>query len=104
MQRVEVAHESLLTTWPRLVRWQAQETDAAQLRDQLRQAGALWEDRGRKADLLWSGGSQLELAAWLERYPGSLTATERPLRTPSCLTRDAAGADGKPSWVFRWSS
>ena len=76
-QRIEVVHESLLTSWPRLVRWQAQETDAAHLRDQLRQAAALWDDRGRSADLLWSGGSERELAAWLERYPGRLTTTEQ---------------------------
>ena len=31
-------HESLLRSWPRLVRWQTQDADAAQLRDELRQA------------------------------------------------------------------
>ncbi len=43
---VEIIHESLLTAWPRLVRWQTQDADSAQLRDQLRQAVQLWQERG----------------------------------------------------------
>ena len=50
--RVEVVHESLLKAWPRLVRWQAQDEEGAVLRDQLKQAAHLWEERRRPADLL----------------------------------------------------
>ncbi len=46
-RRIEIVHESLLTSWPRLVRWQTQDQDGAQLRDQLRQAARLWEERGK---------------------------------------------------------
>ena len=53
--RVEIVHESLLRAWPRLVRWQAQDEEGAVLRDQLRQAAHLWEEKGRPADLLWTG-------------------------------------------------
>ena len=74
--RVEIIHESLLSNWPRLVRWQTQETDSAQLRDQLRQAAQLWEQRNRSQDLLWTGTAFLEFQAWRQRYPGGLTATE----------------------------
>ena len=34
-RQVEVVHESLLSAWPRLLRWQTQDADGAQLRDQL---------------------------------------------------------------------
>jgi eukaryotic-like serine/threonine-protein kinase len=44
--RVEVVHESLLKAWPRLVRWQAQDEDGALLRDQLKQAAHLWDEKG----------------------------------------------------------
>ena len=44
-QPIEIIHESLLTAWPRLVRWLAQDADGALLRDQLRQAARLWEER-----------------------------------------------------------
>jgi WD40 repeat protein len=75
-QRIEIIHESLLTAWPRLVRWQTQDADSAQLRDQLRQAAQAWEERGRPADLLWSGSVYRDLELWRERYPGGLSATE----------------------------
>ncbi len=74
--RVEVVHESLLNAWPRLVRWQMQDAEGAELRDQLRQAAQVWQDRGRPEDLLWSGTSFREFSLWKERYPGGLTAAE----------------------------
>jgi WD40 repeat protein/DNA-binding winged helix-turn-helix (wHTH) protein len=75
-RRIEIVHESLLSAWPRLVRWQAQDAEGALLRDQLRQAAALWEDRGRPDDVLWTGSSFREFQLWRERYPGRLSALE----------------------------
>jgi DNA-binding winged helix-turn-helix (wHTH) protein/WD40 repeat protein len=75
-RHVEIIHESLLTSWPRLVRWQAQDAEGALLRDQLRQAAHLWEEKGRPDDLLWSGAPYREYAVWRERYPGGLTELE----------------------------
>lgn len=75
-RRVEIIHESLLSAWPRLVRWQTQDADSAQLRDQLRQASQLWEQRSRSEDLLWTGAAFLEFQAWRQRYSGGLTTTE----------------------------
>jgi len=74
--RVEILHESLLKAWPRLVRWQTQDADGAQLRDQLRQAAHLWKDRGGSDGLLWTGATYLDFRAWRERYSGGLTAVE----------------------------
>jgi len=76
VQRVEIIHESLLEAWPRLVRWQSQDAEGALLRDQLRQAAWLWEQRGRRGDLLWTGAAVKEYQLWRERYPGGLTDTE----------------------------
>ena len=74
--RVEVVHESLLKAWPRLVRWQVQDEEGAVLRDQLKQAAHLWEEKGRTADLLWTGTAYREYELWRQRYPGALTALE----------------------------
>jgi WD40 repeat protein len=74
--RIEIVHESLLRAWPRLVRWQAQDEEGAVLRDQLKQAARLWEEKDRSPDLLWSGTAFRELELWRERYPGKLTALE----------------------------
>jgi WD40 repeat protein/uncharacterized protein YukE len=75
-RRVEIIHESLLGNWPRLVRWQTQDADAVQLRDQLRQAARTWEEHDRSDDMLWMGSAFREFASWQERYPGGLTDTE----------------------------
>ncbi len=74
--RVEISHESLITNWPRLVKWQTQDSESALLRDQLRQAAGLWVERDRSQDLLWTGDAFLEYQVWRHRYPGGLTSTE----------------------------
>ncbi len=78
---VEVVHESLLANWPRLVRWQTQDADATQLRDQLRQAAKTWDEHGRSDDMLWTGSGYREFAVWRERYPGGLTELEEAFAT-----------------------
>jgi len=75
-RRVELVHESLLISWPRLVRWQTQDASASQLRDQLRQAARTWEERDRADDYLWTGRAYREFAVWRESYPGGLTEIE----------------------------
>jgi WD40 repeat protein len=75
-RRVEVVHESLLSAWPRLVRWRTEDEGGAQLRDQLRQVAHLWEEKGKPADLLWTGTSYQEYQVWRSRYPGGLSDTE----------------------------
>ena len=74
--RIEIVHESLLKAWPRLVRWQTQDEDGALLRDQLKQAAHLWDEKNRSGDLLWTGTAYQEFALWRGRYPGALTALE----------------------------
>jgi len=73
---VEVVHESLLVSWPRLVRWQTQDADAALLRDQLRQAARTWDEHDRTPDFLWTGRAFREFALWRESYPGGLSKIE----------------------------
>jgi len=75
-RRVEIIHESLLANWPRLVRWQTQDQEGAQLRQELRQAARSWNDRGRPDDRLWVGTAFREYQLWRERYPGGLSETE----------------------------
>ncbi|MEO8053860.1 MAG: protein kinase [Acidobacteriota bacterium] len=74
--RVEIVHESLLSAWPRLVRWRTEDEGGAQLRDHLRQAARLWKEKGRPEDLLWTGTSYREYSLWRERYPGGLSEAE----------------------------
>jgi WD40 repeat protein len=89
--RIEIAHESLLKAWPRLVRWQAQDEEGAVLRDQLKQAAHLWEEKGRTSDILWTGTAFQEYQLWRGRYPGALTALEE----------DFAKAMAEKAWASR---
>ena len=76
-RRLEIIHESLLTAWPRLARWRDQDVEGARLRDQLRQAAQLWDERGRPIELLWSGPSFAEYLVWKASYVGRLSAREQ---------------------------
>ncbi len=76
LRRVEIIHESLLSSWPRLVRWQTQDADSARLRDELRQAARMWDDHERGNDYLWSGKAFRAFSVWREDYPGGLTTLE----------------------------
>ena len=71
-----MVHESLLSAWPRLVRWRTEDEGSAQLRDQLRQAAHLWVEKGQPDDLLWTGTSYQEYQVWRARYPGGLSDQE----------------------------
>jgi WD40 repeat protein len=75
-RRVEIIHESLLANWPRLVRWQTQDQEGAQLRDELRQAARSWDEHGRHDDRLWTGTAFTEFELWRGRYTGGLTEIE----------------------------
>ena len=57
-------------------RWRTQDADGAELRQQLRQAARLWNDRGRSDDLLWSGTSYRDFSLWRERNTSELSGTE----------------------------
>ena len=74
--QVEIIHESLLTSWPRLVGWRTQDAESARLRDELRQAARTWNEHGRSDDLLWTGTAYREYSLWRERYTGGLTELE----------------------------
>ena len=75
--KVEIIHESLITAWPRLVAWQVQDAEMIHFREHLRQAAQAWQQRNQPPDLLWKGTAFREFELWKERYPGSLTETER---------------------------
>jgi WD40 repeat protein/serine/threonine protein kinase len=88
--RVELVHEALLSSWPRLVGWQREDAEGARLRDQLRAATRQWIERGRSRGLLWRGDALLEYRVWRSRYRGSLTEAEEAFARAS-LHEEARG-------------
>jgi len=52
---VELAHESLLTSWERLRRWLEESRESRAHAAEIEQAAELWERRGKRAAETWSG-------------------------------------------------
>ncbi|RXT48567.1 toll/interleukin-1 receptor domain-containing protein [Bradyrhizobium betae] len=70
---VEVAHEALIRTWPRLREWVDANRDMLRARAAILQAQAEWEHHRRRDDLLLPRGFQLERARALLENPGDIT-------------------------------
>jgi WD40 repeat protein/energy-coupling factor transporter ATP-binding protein EcfA2 len=70
---VEVAHEALIRTWPRLREWIDSNREKLRGRAAVLQAKAEWEQQGRREDLLLPAGFQLERARALVADPGDIT-------------------------------
>jgi len=69
---VEVAHEALIRTWPRLRSWIDANREKLRARAAVLQAKADWEQHGRRDDMLLPAGLQLERARNLLAEPGDI--------------------------------
>ena len=100
--RVEVVHESLLKAWPRLVRWQAQDEDGALLRDQLKQAAHLWDEKGRTRGPAVDGDGLPRVRAVARALPGRAHRARGGLRSldgGQGAAEEAARAHGRDCGV-----
>jgi WD40 repeat protein len=75
-EQVEIIHEALLASWPRLVAWRGEDAEHARMREQLRSAARQWKERGQPSGLLWRGDALAEFRAWRARSAGRLTEIE----------------------------
>jgi hypothetical protein len=73
---VEVAHEALIRTWPRLRQWIESNREKLRSRAAILQAKADWEQHGRREDLLLPAGFQLDRARALLAEPGDLAVDD----------------------------
>jgi hypothetical protein len=70
---VEVAHEALIRTWPRLREWIDASREKLRSRAAIVQAKGAWNESGRRDDMLLPAGLQLERARTLLADPGDIT-------------------------------
>ncbi|MFF7446002.1 MULTISPECIES: helix-turn-helix domain-containing protein [unclassified Streptomyces] len=86
---VEIAHEALLSAWPRLRGWIEEDRDRLRAHRQLTEAARAWEELGRDAGVLYRGR---RLATSLEHFsdasPGDLTHLEHDFLTASLAARE----------------
>lgn len=88
--RVELIHESLIASWPRLVTWLREEAETVRLRDALRASARQWEERSYPRGLLWRDETLAEYQVWKTRFFGGLTHTERAFAAAS-LRQESRG-------------
>jgi len=75
-ERVEIIHEALTTTWPRLAAWRHEDARGAKLHEQLAAAARHWHDRGRPNGLLWRDDALVELRRWRATGDAATTPIE----------------------------
>jgi hypothetical protein len=74
---IELVHESLIETWPVLMRWLDESHGDSVFLTELRQAARQWEARGRRGGLLWRGEAVEEARLWMRHYRGALTPLQQ---------------------------
>lgn len=73
----EVTHEALLTHWPRLAGWLADDEQGRQLRRHLAPAAVEWENGGRPNDELYRGARLTGALDWAAAHLADLSETEQ---------------------------
>ncbi len=90
--RVEIIHEALIVSWPRLVGWLREDAETARLRDALRASAKQWADRAKTPSLLWRKETLAEYRVWRSRFPGRLTQLEEEFAAASLRDESRARA------------
>jgi basic membrane lipoprotein Med (substrate-binding protein (PBP1-ABC) superfamily)/DNA-binding SARP family transcriptional activator len=86
---VEVAHEAILTEWPRLEGWIAEARVDVRRRASLGAAAVEWEAADRNPDYLFAGTRLDEYEAWAGTSVLALTELERAFLDEAIAKRDA---------------
>jgi WD40 repeat protein/transcriptional regulator with XRE-family HTH domain len=86
---VELAHEALLTAWPRLRGWIEEDRERLRLHRKLTDATRTWEELGRDAGALYRGSRLVTAEECFSSGPAEdLTALEHQFLTASTTARD----------------
>jgi WD40 repeat protein len=75
-EALQVVHEALFSSWPRLAEWRRIHTDDARMRDQLAESARRWRERGEPAGLLWRGDALTDYRRWIARWHEPLSEIE----------------------------
>ncbi|MDQ1460786.1 MAG: hypothetical protein QOI08_2270, partial [Actinomycetota bacterium] len=74
---VQIIHETLISTWPRLREWIDESRDDLRMRQKVAAAASEWQSNDRHPDLLYRGSPLTAALEWFVRggdEPGSLSA------------------------------
>ncbi|MER5265146.1 XRE family transcriptional regulator [Actinosynnema sp. NPDC002837] len=85
---VEIAHEALIRSWPRLRGWLAEDREGLRTMRRLTEAAATWESLGRDPDALYRGTRLDTAVEWTRRDGVRTSAQERDFLAESLQARD----------------
>ena len=88
-QVLDLAHEALLTAWPRLVRWLEDDAVGRAVRSHLAPAAQEWQRRGEAEDELLRGARLAAALDWADGVDGDPTGLERRFLDASRARADA---------------
>ncbi|MGO4427151.1 hypothetical protein AB4Z54_52725, partial [Streptomyces sp. MCAF7] len=88
---IHLAHDALLTAWPRLRRWLTEGREELRIHRQLTEAADAWQALGRDPGALYPG-AKLALARRCAEHTGGANAQERDFLDASAAAHDASAA------------
>jgi WD40 repeat protein len=80
---VEIAHEALIRSWPRLRGWLAEDREGLRVHRDLTDAAAAWRTLGEDSGALYRGVRLALARSWAEHHDWALSQTERDFLTAS---------------------
>ncbi|MFD0690149.1 nSTAND1 domain-containing NTPase [Actinomadura fibrosa] len=86
---VQLAHEALITAWPRLHEWVDGDRDGMRIHQLLAEAARSWRDLDGDAGALYRGTRLATAREWAERAGTDLTDVERAFLDASTAAEDA---------------
>jgi WD40 repeat protein/serine/threonine protein kinase len=92
---VQIAHEALLRTWPRLRNWIEESRDNLRTRQRISRAAEEWLAESRDQDRLYRGTPLLSALDWMEKNADQFGDLERSFIEASAEARDREKATAK---------
>jgi hypothetical protein len=71
---LELAHESLVTTWPQLSAWLLETQESRTLTQEIEQAARIWAQRGRRDEETWANEALQDVLRRVQKWNVSLTS------------------------------
>ncbi|MET9226106.1 helix-turn-helix domain-containing protein [Lentzea sp. NPDC003310] len=85
---VEISHEAVIRSWPRLRDWLAEARDDLRVHRRLTTAAADWEAHDRDPGSLYRGAPLSQATDWAQRDPAALNAAEKAFLDASKAAAD----------------
>jgi WD40 repeat protein/energy-coupling factor transporter ATP-binding protein EcfA2 len=92
---IEIAHEALIRSWPRLRDWLAEDREGLRIHRHLTEATNAWETLGRDEGALYRGARLSIADDWAVTRTDSLTTREREFLDTSRALRDREQASAR---------